>query len=108
MKSKLFKKYFLTTSLIILFSVTFMLLILSVAVTNYLAVDKYRLLEDNCISVSKIAVSDANSSSFERNVYNVTQVLSSVSDVEIYITDTKGKIIVCTCGTWATDRKSVV
>ena len=58
MKSKLFKKYFLTTSLIILFSVTFMLLILSVAVTNYLAVDKYRLLEDNCASVSKIAVSD--------------------------------------------------
>ncbi|MBE6769698.1 MAG: HAMP domain-containing histidine kinase [Ruminococcaceae bacterium] len=103
MKSKLFKKYFLTTSLIILFSVTFMLLILSVAVTNYLAVDKYRLLEDNCTSVSKIAVSDANSPSFERNVYNVAQVLSSVSDVEIYVTDTKGKILVCTCNTWATE-----
>ena len=75
MKSKLFKKYFLTTSLIILFSVTFMLLILSVAVTNYLAADKYRLLEDNCTSVSKIAVYDANSSSFERNVYNVISLV---------------------------------
>ncbi len=100
MKSKLFKKYFLTTSLIILFSVTFMLLILSVAVTNYLAVDKYRLLEDNCASVSKIAVSDANSPSFKRNVYNVAQVLSSVSDIEIYVTDTNGKITICTCNTW--------
>ena len=103
MKSKLFKKYFLTTSLIIIFSITFMLLILSVAVTNYLAVDKYRLLEDNCVSVSNIAISDFNSPSFERNVFNVARVLGSVSDVEIYITDDKGKVIICTCNAWVTE-----
>lgn len=100
MKSKLFKKYFLTTSLIIIFSVTFMLLILSVAITNYLAVDKYRLLEDNCVSVSDIAISDFNSPAFERNVFNVAQVLGSVSEVEIYVTNVNGKVIICTCDTW--------
>lgn len=100
MKSKLFKRYFLTTAAIILFCLTFMLLILSVVISNYLARDKYELLEKNCRSVSVVATTDYNSAAYERNLYNVIRVLGSVSDLQIYITDANCNIIVCTCQDW--------
>ncbi len=101
MKSKLFKRYFLTTAVIIVFCLTFMLLILSVVISNYLAKDKYKLLEENCRSVSTIAAADYNSAAYERNLYNIVRVLGSVSDLQIYITDEQCNITICTCPDWS-------
>lgn len=101
MKSKLFKRYFLTTAVIIVFCLTFMLLILSIVISNYLARDKYKLLEENCKSVSTVAVVDYNSAAYERNLYNVVRVLGSVSDLQIYVTDADCNITICTCSDWS-------
>lgn len=101
MKSKLFKRYFLTTAAIILFCFTFMLLILSIVISNYLAKDKYKLLDDNCNSLSIIAAAEYNSAAYERNIYNVVRVMGNVSDLNIFITDENCNIIVCTCEDWS-------
>ena len=44
MKLKLFKKYFFTTALIIIFSLTVMMMILSFVLNNYLSRTKYETL----------------------------------------------------------------
>ena len=48
MKLKLFKKYFLITSVIILTSLTAMMFILSVVLNNYIAKSKYETLSMAC------------------------------------------------------------
>ena len=52
MKLKLFKKYFLTTALIIIFSLAAMMMILSFVLNNYLARSKYETLNKCCTQVS--------------------------------------------------------
>ena len=44
MRLKLFKKYFFTTALIIIFSLTVMMMILSFVLNNYLSRTKYETL----------------------------------------------------------------
>ena len=52
MRLKLFNKYFLTTSIIILFSLAFMMLILTFALDNYISRTKYDSMENACSQVT--------------------------------------------------------
>ncbi len=97
MKSKLFNKFFLTVSIIIIVSYTTVFAILSFVISNYFSKEKYELLEDNCISVAKIASVDITSSNFKRNIYNIIRVQNDVSDIDIFISDSTGKILLCGC-----------
>ena len=97
MKSRLFKKFFFTTAIIIMVCLTVTLTILSFVVSNYFSKEKYELLTNNCRSVADIALFDFNSSNFKRNLYNIIRVQNEVSGVDTFITDTQGKIIACGC-----------
>ncbi len=97
MKSKLFNKFFLTVSAIIIVSFTAVLTTVSFVTSNYFSKDKYSLLSDNCNSVAKIASTDINSTNFNRNIYNIIRVQNDVSDVDVFICDNSGKIIICGC-----------
>ncbi len=94
---KLFKKFFFTTSIIIVFTLTISVTILSFVISNYFSREKYELLSDNCESVARIAAIDFNSSNFIRNVYNVIRVQNNVTDVDTLLCDAEGKIIICGC-----------
>ena len=62
MKSRLFKKFFFTTAIIVTVCLTVTLTILSFVISNYFSREKYELLSSNCQSVSEIALFDINSS----------------------------------------------
>ena len=97
MKSRLFKKFFFTTAIIVTVCLTVTLTILSFVISNYFSREKYELLSSNCQSVSEIALFDINSSNFKRNIFNIINVQNTVSQVDTFITDTQGKIIACGC-----------
>ena len=97
MKSRLFKKFFFTTAIIVTVCLTVTLTILSFVISNYFSREKYELLSSNCQSVSEIALFDINSSNFKRNIFNIISVQNKVSQVDTFITDTQGKIIACGC-----------
>ncbi len=107
MKSKLFNKFFLIVSIIIIVSYATVFAILSFVISNYFSKEKYELLQDNCISVAKIASIDANSSNFKRNIYNIIRVQNDVSDIDNFICDTTGKIVLCGCDGYLMGEKCI-
>ncbi len=100
---KLFKKFFFTTAVIILISLTVMISIVSFAISNYFSNEKFELLKDNCEAVSKIAVADMNSSNYERNLYNIINIQNEISDIDIFICNNIGEITVCGCSNFQTE-----
>ena len=102
MKLKLFKKYFLMTSLIIIFSLSVMMIILSFVLNEYIARSKHETLYRSCQQVSEF-VDEAMKSGeeiTEKKLFGLVESLSQVSDSEIFITDSDGKVIVCSCDDW--------
>lgn len=97
MKSKIFNKFFFTVSAIIIVSFTVIFTTISFVISNHFSNEKYTLLRENCTSVSRMVVSDINSSNFRRNIYNIIRVQNDVSDADIFICDKDGKIIICGC-----------
>ena len=105
MKLKLFKKYFFTTALIIVFSFTVMMTILSFVLNNYLAKSKYETLSKCSVEVtdylSQLSGGDLKTESFFKTI----EALSSVSSVDIFLADSNGSVLICSCDEWMKDRK---
>lgn len=100
---KLSKKFFLSTSIIILLSLTVMFSIVAFAVSNYLSNEKFEVLTQNSKSVSRIIAADINSTNFKRNLYNVISIQNEVSDIDIFVCDNNGQVIVCGCSNFHTE-----
>ena len=60
MKLNLFRKYFLTTAVIVILSLTFIMTTLSFFVSSFLAREKRSLLSENCKTISTIATEGMN------------------------------------------------
>lgn len=105
MKLKLFKKYFFTTALIIVFSFTLMMTILSFVLNNYLAKSKYETLSKCSVEVtdylSQLSDGDLKSESFFKTI----EALFSVSSVDIFLADSNGSVLICSCDEWMKDGK---
>lgn len=102
MKLKLFKKYFLTTTLIIIFSLAIMLMILSFVLNDYIAKSKHETLLSCCEQVTSL-VDDAVKSGEELSIERVSEIIgsiSAVSDSDIFIVDASGEVLVCGCAEW--------
>ena len=97
MNSRLFKKFFLTNSAIFLAGLTFLSSILGFVVINYIVNDKKQDLQNNCLAVSEgVAIEKFNIDMLG----GMINALASTSDAEIFISDTNGKIITCSCDAW--------
>ena len=107
MKLKLFKKYFLTTSLIIVFSLAVMMMILSFVLNNYIAQSKHRTLVKCCDEVAdSIEVAAENGKQIDTHqLAEMIRGLSQVADSEIFIADSNGKVIICSCAEWEESGK---
>ena len=102
MKLKLFKKYFFTTAVIILFSLTVMMMILLFVFNNYLAKSKYNTLSKCCNSVEDFIsknYADGGNGNYQ-NLFGIMNTVSDVSEVDMLIADTSGKLLICNCETW--------
>lgn len=105
MKLKLFKKYFFTTSLIIVFSLSVMMTILSFALNNYLAKEKYKSLSKSCTEVTEYISELSDGEIGEEDFVKTLNAIASVSDVDIFVCDSAGKVIVCGCDDWINEGK---
>ena len=98
MKFNLFKKYFFTTSAIILVSFTFLIVILSVWVSGFLAREKRALLSETGHTISDISSQQYDQPGLLKIVSNVA---SRSVDANIFITDSMGKPFICSCDFFA-------
>lgn len=102
MKLKLFKKYFFTTIIIITFSLTAMMMILSVVLNNYITKSKQETMTKACDEVAEHIASLSAEQEFDATrFFNILTTVSDVSDAEIFIADSKGKVVVCGCPEWS-------
>ena len=106
MKLKLFKKYFLTTSVIILLSLGFMMIILSFALNNYITGTKKDSLGGACSEIAThIETTNADEKKDVEGLYGLVRSVAAVTDLEVFITDTKGRVIICSCDDWTVDNE---
>lgn len=103
MKFKLFKKFFLINALIILLSLTIITVILSIFVNNYITDEKTAQLTENCKVVAEVVANGDDIYFDHSNNFAHFRALSSVTKADIFITDTKGKVILCGCDEWSID-----
>lgn len=102
MRLKLFKKYFFTTSVIILICFSVTVLILSTVVNNYIIKTKTETLINSCEEVSAfIDKTVENGQKLDvTNFFYTMRTVSDVSKTDMFITDNSGKVIVCSCDDW--------
>ena len=98
MRLKLFNKYLLTTSIIILFSLAFMMLILTFALDNYISRTKYDSMENACSQVTDYISAVAKEGKIsKKQLSGMLITVAKVSDADIFIADNSGKVFACGC-----------
>ncbi len=101
MRQKLLKKQFGAIALIVFFSLSSMLLILTFMYNNYLAEEKYKTLQKSCVAVNDFINLNNDSDSYDKYpVYYVMNNLATVSECDVFITDKNGVITICACKEW--------
>jgi len=109
MKLKLFKKYFLTTAVIIFSSLTVMIFILTFVMNNYIADEKHEILSKSCSEVAEYITNFYNKdSAAETKVFvNVINTVSDISDTDIFICEKNGVVTVCSCEDWKQNKNCI-
>ncbi len=108
MKLKLFKKFFLSTSFIIVFSLSIMMLILSFVLNNYIAKSKHSTLISCCDEISDYAKETAAESGMDFESFSkMVSSITGVSDADVFITDNNNRVIVCGCEEWQKDGNCI-
>lgn len=108
MRQKLFKKQLGTIALIVFLSLSSVLVILTFIFNNYFAEEKYNSLKKSCETVSEFIdyLCENDEQNYNKSsLYYIMKNVSNVSDFDIYITDEKGIISICTCDEWELDDK---
>ena len=100
MKLKLFKKYFFATALIIIFSLTVMMMILSFVLNNYLSRTKYETLGKCSAEAADYIAEMAGGEMKKDDLFKTLNALSEVSDVDIFLADNSGTVVLCSCAEW--------
>ena len=109
MKLKLFNKYFFTTSVIIIFSLTIIMIILSIVLNNHIANTKQNTLSIACEEIGEFVTdSHENSESItETEFYTMLRSVSNVAEADLFIADTTGKVFACGCGEWQENARCI-
>lgn len=97
MRSRLFKKYFLTNLTIFLAGITFLSAILGFVVINRIVNSTKNDLNENCTTVVD-AINRRDIS--DTAVLGMITALSKISNSEIFVCDNKGTVIACGCEAW--------
>ncbi len=95
MKLKIFKKLFFTTSCVLFITLTLVFVLLSIAINDEFASNKYSI-----ISSSSDLIADMLTEGVEPNdklLVETVHTLSTVNQLDIYLVDKAGRILVCGC-----------
>ncbi len=100
MKFNLFKKYFFTNAVIILLSFAFLIVILSIWVSGFLAQDRRDLLFETSRTVSENMTDVIKAEDFPASAADMGNALAMVSrsiDANIFVANTQGAPVLCSC-----------
>ena len=108
MRLKLFKKFFFTTSIIILLSLTGMMIILTLVFNNHMAHENYESLGKTCDAVAQYTSQAFEqykngknvSSDYTEGLYNIIHNIGYASGFDVFIADENGSIRGCSCEEW--------
>lgn len=101
MKRRLFTKYFFATGIVIVFSLTIMMMIMTVLYNKTLSDSKYKTLKTSCDSVASSFDKNAeNSLNHQERIFFIVKNLSDVSGNDVFVTDRNGFIQICNCDDW--------
>ncbi len=106
MRQKLFKKQFGAIALIVFFSLSTILIILTFMYNNFLAEEKYKTLQKSCAAISDFVKNGAESKSDGYNEYSVYYIMNNlvtVSEFDMFVTDSSGVISICSCSDWGSE-----
>ena len=106
MRRRIFNKYFLITASAILFSLSIMMVILTVIFNDYLSDMKYETLKKSCDSVANFTYNGLDSGETEEEIpYFIAKNIADVSDVDVFFLDESGAIKICGCSDSGIQRK---
>ena len=106
MRQKLFKKQFGAIALIVFLSLSSILMILTFMYNNYLAEEKYKILQKSCESICdfiELETQEQNKYS-DYSIYYIVNNLANVSECDIFVTDLNGVVKICGCEEWKTEN----
>ena len=104
MKIKVFKKFYYTTSLILLLTLTLVFVILSFAMNNAITKNTFDKLTKSSEVISNFAVNSENVSELKDDVLDLSAGIEKINEFDVFITDSNGKIIICTCNDYLSDE----
>lgn len=97
MKLKVFKKFYYTTSLILIVTLTLVFVILSFALNNALSKKTFDQLNKSCDVLSTVALRNNSVDEFKSDVLDLSLVVEEINELDVFVTDSTGKIIICGC-----------
>lgn len=103
MRLKVFKKLFFTTSVVLLVTLTFVFVLLSIFASDVIAKQKYKTLDSTCDAVSSLIFSLGDD--FLEQTSDVAISLAEVNEVDLFVADSHGRIVLCGCEDFESDGK---
>lgn len=103
MRQKLFNKFFLATAIIVLLSLTVMMMILTLTYNHYFANTKNESMHETCDQIADYIV-QTKSFNDVKSVYFIVSSFAEVSDIDAYVTNKRGDIVVCGCEAFGPDN----
>ncbi len=103
MKLKLFKKFFLVNSLIIILSITLVSVLVSIFVSNHLTNEKKDVLKNNCYAVKNIVEELKITDLKDGENITLFRTISGVTEADVFVVDSYGKVALCSCEDWSID-----
>ncbi len=101
MRLKIFKKYFVTTSVISLSGILVLVICLGFFVRNYLESEKKKTLLENCTAVAGYVAAIEGAGDFGGRISAIMNITGHSSDATYFVVDEKGGIIACGCDEWS-------
>lgn len=105
MKLKIFKKLYFTTACVLFITLTLVFVLLSIAINDEFAKNEYTVLTNSCTAVSD-TLTDGDGAITDTTVITMRS-LAEVNQLDIYVADTNGRILVCGCDSFADERSCI-
>lgn len=101
MRLKIFKKFFITVTVIALCSIMILMLFLSFFIRNYLEDEKKATLLENCSAISGYTEVVNTPEEFPIFTHAIMSITGKSSDAVYFIADREGNVISCGCNRWS-------
>ena len=72
-------------------------ILLSIFMSNYITADRKDMLKENCYIIATISSQKSNLVINADENITLFRAISGVTEADLFITDTKGKVILCCC-----------